>query len=258
MHDPTSRCPKCQAEVALHDLSCRACGQVIRTQPLLGEVLIDEKIISREQLENALKVQQRKLGEILVETGACKAEDLERAIHIQKQGRTRAELYQADLQKARAFLAVLAVIVVALGAGLISSRRDAAFRGRIEREELSLAEANAMMQDPQSPYKFEALKSVARNLTDPNAVGVIDQALRADKWYVRLYAAMLAKESRNQAYVPALIRLLDDPKKEVVAVAHQALTEITRQTIEPSSKAWSDWARSAGLPVEAAPQGDKK
>jgi hypothetical protein len=257
MHDPTSRCPKCQGEVRLEDLSCRACGKVIRTQPLLGEVLIDEKVISREQLENALKLQQRKLGEILIETGACKAEDLDRAVHIQKQGRTRAELYAADLQRARMIMVLLVVVVAMLGAGLVHSRRQAMFRDRVEREELSLPEANEIMQDTQSPYKFEALKSVARNLSNPSAVGVIQAALKSDKWYVRLYAAMLAKETRNQAFVPPLIQILDDSKKEVAAAAHQALTAITNQNLEPSSKDWVEWAKGAGLPVEAPAKGDK-
>lgn len=250
MHDPTTRCSKCQAEIRIDDLSCRACGNVVRTQPLLGEVLIDEKIISREQLEAALKLQQRKLGEILIESGACKPEDLDRAIHIQRQGRTRAELYAADLNRARVMVLVLVLVAIALGAGLVESRRKAAFRERIEREELTLAEASAIIDDPRSPYKFEALKSVARSLADPSAVGVIQKALRADRWYVRLFAAMLAKETRNQAFVPALIPLLDDPKREVAPVAHQALQAITNQTLDAVAKDWQQWAKSAGLPVE--------
>jgi hypothetical protein len=251
MDDPTSRCPKCQADINLADLSCKKCGKVIRTQPLLGEVLIDERIVSREQLDQALKLQQRKLGEILVDIGACKAEQLEQAMRIQREGRTRAELYASDLNKARGIIVVLALVTMLLGWSMLDARSQAAFRARLDREELSLDEVMKIMSDPGSPYKFEALRSVSRQLSNPSGVGVIVAAMHSDKWYVRMYAAMLAKEAKSTAFVPGLVGLLDDPQREVAAGAHQALMVITNQTLEPRSAVWIEWAKSAGMPVDS-------
>ena len=248
MHDPTTVCPKCQGEIRLHDLNCRACGEVIRTQPLLGEVLIDERVVTRDQLEKALKLQQRKLGEVLVDLGACKAEDLDRAIHIQARGRTRAELAVADLKKAKVAIGILALLVAMLGFNLYQSQARSADLLRLEREELSVHEIVKIMDDPTSPYKFEALRSLSRHIQDPAAVSVINQALKQEKWYVKLYAAMLARDTMNKATVPALIALLPDP--QVGAVAYQSLLAITGQKLERTPSAWIAWARRDGMSVE--------
>lgn len=248
MHDPTTVCPKCQGEIRLNDLSCRACGHQIRTQPLLGEVLIDEKIVSRDQLEQALKLQQRKLGEVLVDIGACKPEDLDRAFHIQARGRTRAELAQADLKKARLAAGALALVCALLVINLFRSQAHAAQTLRLEREELSIPEVVAIMNDPSSPHKFDALRSLSRHIQEPAALDVITKALKQEKWYVKLYAAMLARESMNRATVPALIPLLPDP--QVGLTAHQSLLAITGEKLERHPAPWTSWARAQGMKVD--------
>lgn len=53
-------------------------------------------------------------------------------------------------------------------------------------------------------------------------------------------------------FVPSLIQLLDDPRKEVAMVAHQALQLITNQSIEPIAAYWEEWAQKSGVAVAPA------
>lgn len=48
-------------------------------QKLLGEILVEEKIITKQQLEEAIEIQSKykeKLGEILIKFGYCKPEQI--------------------------------------------------------------------------------------------------------------------------------------------------------------------------------------
>ncbi len=52
--------------------------------PKLGEILVDQGVVSEDALENALDVQNKPLGEILVETGAATEEQVAQAVQTQK------------------------------------------------------------------------------------------------------------------------------------------------------------------------------
>ncbi len=59
-----------------------------RSRPLLGELMIENGLITRDQLEDALRRQQhtfRYVGEILVEMGALSRRDLMRMLELQHQ-----------------------------------------------------------------------------------------------------------------------------------------------------------------------------
>ena len=47
---------------------------------LLGEVLVEQKLVTPEQVERAVQLQERKLGEVLVDEGAISKEALEKAV----------------------------------------------------------------------------------------------------------------------------------------------------------------------------------
>ena len=244
IHEP---CPKCNGELGLDDLTCGSCGAPVRRQRRLGEILIDEGIISRDHLEEALRLQKRKLGEILVELGACKREDLDRAIELQKLGRTRADVYKRWLRVA---LFVILLLVVALSAVLLRLESDARLLVQIEKESLTVDEVASVLEEGGRFSKFDALRSLSHQLADPKAIALVERALRNEKWYIQLYAAMLAKQSKNRILVPALIPLLIDDKKVLAPLAHEALEEITGQKLEPTLKAWKDWAKASNIPLE--------
>lgn len=50
----------------------------------IGEILLKEKIITFEELQDALKVKNKKLGEILIQRGICSQEQIEYALEQQK------------------------------------------------------------------------------------------------------------------------------------------------------------------------------
>jgi hypothetical protein len=200
--------------------------------------------VAPQRLEEALRLQKRRLGEILVEIGACRTEDLDRAVQLQKSGRTRAQIYRRWL---RAALALILVLVVGLAAALLRLEHQSHLQLRIEKESLSPAEVAAILDEPDSPHKVDALRSLVHHLRDPQAAEVLKRALRHERWYVQLYAATLARDSRDRAYVGALIPLLIDETRVVAPVAHQALQAITGQTLPPSLKAWRDWASTQSI-----------
>jgi len=241
------QCPKCDAPLTLDDLVCSKCGTAVRRQRRLGEILVDEGIISRESLDKALKLQKSKLGEILVELGACKPEDLERAVQLQRLGRTRADIYRTYL---RAALVAILCLVVTLTLVLLRLEQHAQLMVQIEKESLSIDEVDKILEDPKAPYKFEALRSLSHHLADPRALVLLDRALRHEKWYIQLYATVLAKQSRSKTVVPALIALLVDDTKVLAPLAHQALEAISGQTLEPTLKAWKGWAQANGIVVD--------
>lgn len=216
-------------------------------QRRIGEVLVDEGVVTREQLEEALRVQKRKLGEILVELGACKPEDLHRAVELQKLGATRADIYRRWLRGA---LIVILALVAGLAVALLRLESSSHLLLRIEKEALQFDEVAAILADPDSPHKFDALRSLSRHAKDARAVDLIGRALRNERWYVQLYAAMLAKESGSKALVGPLIPLLVDESRVVAPVVLQALQGITGQTFGPSVKQWREWAQANGVAVE--------
>ena len=213
----------------------------------IGEVLLDEGVVSREQLDEALRVQKRKLGEILVEIGACKPEDLDRAVELQKMGATRADIYRRYLRGA---LVVILLLVGGLAVALLRLEAKSHLLLRIEKEALRFDEVAGILNDPSSPHKFDALRSLSRHVKDARAVDLIGRALRNERWYVQLYAAMLAKDSGSKALVGPLIPLLVDESRVVAPVALSALQGITGQTFGPSVKQWRAWAQANGIAVE--------
>lgn len=240
-------CPKCAREAGLDDLTCQGCGALLRQQTLLGEILIDEGLISREKLEDALRLQKRRLGEILVEIGACRTEDLDRAVQLQRLGRTRAQIYRRWLRNA---LVLILFLAVSLSYALIRFEHQSHLQLRLEKEALAPAEVAEILADADSPHKETALRSLLHHPKDPRAAEVIKAALRHERWYVQLYAATLARDSGNRAFVGALIPLLVDETRVVAPVAHQALQALSGQTLPPSVKAWRAWAISQGLSLE--------
>ena len=216
-------------------------------QKLLGEILIDEGLVSREKLDQALVLQKRRLGDILIEIGACKTEDLDRAVMLQAAGRTPAQIYWKWLRLAMVFVVLL---TAGLAAALVRMEQQSHMLLRLEKEALSPEEVAQVLADPDSPHKVDALRSLLHHERDPKAVDVIKAALKHDRWYVQLYAATLARDSGNRVFVGALIPLLIDDQRVVAPVAHQALQALSGQTLPPTVKAWRDWALSQGLPLD--------
>jgi hypothetical protein len=243
-------CPRCKAPVPLDVLGCPKCGQPLRKQRLLGEILLDEGIVTREQLETALAAQKRRLGEILVEIGACKAEDLDRAIQMQKMGRTQAEFYRRGLRIA---LIACLLLVCALTFFVLNLEQRTSTMLRMEKLELSSSEVAEMLDQTGEVNPVEAMRSLSVHLNDPSVVPVLKQALRNENWYVQMYAAMLVKESHNLQFVWPLIPLLVN-RRPVAMAAQEALEALTDQKLGNSPSAWRDWARSQNLPVTRGPQ----
>ena len=241
------RCPRCAKEAGLDEHVCAACGTLLRQQRLLGEILIDEGLITREKLAEAVRQQKRRLGEILVDIGACKPEDLDRAVQLQRMGSTRAQVYWRWLR-----FALVAVLVLAVGVTylLVRMEQQHHLQLRLEKEALEPAEVAEILKDRDSPHKETALRSLLHHQHDPRAVEVIKAALRHERWYVQLYAATLARDSGNRAFVGPLIPLLVDDSRVVAPVAHQALQALSGQTLPPSVKAWREWAQAQGLALE--------
>jgi hypothetical protein len=208
------------------------------------EIMVDEEIISPENLERALELQKQRLADTLIEIGACKAEDLDRALSLQKMGLTRAQKFRRLLR-----VALVAVLVLTLGFCALVLRLESSnlLLVRLQRADLGVDEVARIVGDSESPYAAEALRSLAPRLSDPRAAGILTAALKHDRWYVRMYAAALAMEARNKELVPALIPLLADPNKLVTPVALQALESLTGARLPPTPQSWMELARSRGL-----------
>lgn len=247
--DPTTRCPKCQGPLALDDLQCTSCGSMIRAQPLLGQILVDEEIVTQAQLEEGLRLQQRQLGEILVEIGACRPEDLQKGLKVQKLHRNRVDVYKGRLYTAIAVIAGLTLCLLVMLGNIFQQRAEREYLTRLQQGELSFEEVSRIMDEPASPHKFDALRSISDRLSHPSSVGLIGSALRNEKWYVRMYAVVLAKQTRSEALVPALIPLLEDTKYGLAPLAQDALTHLAGEDRGRSRGPWIEWARSRGIPV---------
>lgn len=244
-------CPGCRAAVRADDLACPACGKILHKQRPLGEILVDEGIISEEHLTRALKLQKGRLGEILIEIGACKAEDIDRALTLQQMHRTRLDVYRGYLRLSLAGIFVLSVVVAYLVIRL-EAHNDLLLR--MAQEKLTHLEVKAILADPASPYGFEALRSLSRQLDDPRTLPLLVAGIEDTRWYLRLYSAYLARQGKIRSLVPQLIPLLSDEERIVATVAHEALKAITGQSLDLSLKAWKDWA--AAEPATTAPPAD--
>lgn len=55
-----------------------------KPSPRLGEILLEQGLVSAETLNEALNAQQRPLGEIMIEMGAVSPEEIDRALETQK------------------------------------------------------------------------------------------------------------------------------------------------------------------------------
>jgi hypothetical protein len=240
---PTVVCPSCHASVGPDDVACQACGKPTGARRMLGEILIDEGLVSPDGLERALKIQKMRLGEVLVEIGACKREDVDRALELQRLGRTRAQVLGRWLRVS--LLALLGLtLVVAYLLARIEAHQDLLLR--IAQQRLTVDEVDRILAGDVDSYKFEAMRSLAQHLPDKRAVAVLSRGLEDPRWYLRLYAASLAGRARVRALVPALIGLLADEERLVGTVAHDALKTITGQTLDLSLRAWQDWAAREG------------
>lgn len=237
------RC-SCGRELGLDELTCPGCGALVRQQRLLGEILIDEGLVTPDKLAEAVRLQKRRLGEILVEINACRPEDLDRAVQLQRAGRTTAQRYRRWLTAA---LGAICVLIAGVGYLLVRLEHQSHLQLRLEKEALEPAEVAEILADPDSPHKETALRSLLHHQKDPRAVDVIKRALRHDRWYIQLYAATLARDSGNRDFVGALIPLLVDDSRVVAPVAHQALQALSGQTLPPSVKVWREWATAQGL-----------
>ena len=217
----------------------------------VAEILVDEEIVSPADLERALGLQRDRLADVLVEIGACKPEDLDRALTMHKLGMTRAQKFRFLLR-----IALVAVLVLTVGvcAMVLRLESNGLLLVRLQRGDLAVAEVQTIVNDPESPYAVDALRSLATRLTDKAAPAVLTTAMHSERWYVRLYAAVLAKDSGAKSLIPELITLLVDPNRLEVPMPHEALEVLSGTKLPRDPQAWLAYARSQGL----APQHAKK
>lgn len=202
-------CHHCGEALQPGSTSCSRCGNQVFQQKFLGELLLEEGVITREKLSEALRLQKRRLGQILVDIGACQPEDLDRALTLQRMGRTRADVYAR-------YLKVAFVLVVALSGALAATwfkfDRSNQFLKRMRQRELSVAEVSDVLSGSSSYSKIEALRSLAGHLNDPGALAVVARALRHEDWDVKLYGIALARKARSPSLVPDLMAIMSlDP-----------------------------------------------
>jgi hypothetical protein len=221
-------CHHCGAAVTGDEITCKSCGILIFRQRFLGEILVDEGLLPRERLDEAIRLQRRKLGEVLVEMGACKQDDLDRALRIQRLGRSRLDRYARYLKAA---LAALTITVVCLVFAVIRLQRYNEFLLRVQNEELTVAEVREVLHHDSYHSKFEALRSLNHHLTEPETVRLLSYALHNEPWYVRLYAVVLARKSKDPSLVPDLLKIIAEDPEIVAPVAHDAIREITEAQV---------------------------
>lgn len=114
-----------EVKLALNDLLSFVEGFIGGKQKKLGEILIEEKIISPKDLQEALK-QQKPIGEILVESGKATEEDIRKALRAQeiytvaKQGKpasvetqTESTTMRIDESKVEVFYNLIGELIVA-------------------------------------------------------------------------------------------------------------------------------------------------
>lgn len=242
------RCPKCEIQLASADLSCPACGSAVQKQKKLGDILVQEGVITEDQLQEAIRTQNRKLGEILLESGVVRRTQLTRALKFQET--TREPIDEVRMHLRIALLVVL-LLSVCLAVAVLRLEANAAQQLRLDKGSLSTEEvASFFAEGSDNPYRFEALRSLNQRLKEPRTAEILATALRSDKWYLQLYAAMLAADTGQKQLVGPLIPLLLDPKHYVSPAAHEALKKLTGQQLPPDAVAWRDWAKANGIALE--------
>lgn len=222
-------CHHCGATVESGATTCASCGNTVFTQRFLGQILVDEGIVDTGKLEKAIQLQKRRLGEILVDIGACSESDLDRALQIQKVGRSR---LHSTLRYLKLTIGLLALTVLGLCIALVRIERNKSFLHRLQEEKLSVQEVRSVMAGDSSHSKFEALRSLRHHLDQPEAIQLIAHALRHEAWYVKLYAVVLARQSRDAQLVPDLLKIMKDDPEFVAPFAHDAVREITEAQLE--------------------------
>ena len=76
------------ATFCLYNAACFCCKRMLKTpwgKPKLGKLLVQNRYVSKEQLEEALEEQKLRIGEILVLSGRLTLEQLDESIERQKQ-----------------------------------------------------------------------------------------------------------------------------------------------------------------------------
>lgn len=217
-------------------------------QKYLGEILIDEGLLSPDDLETALKKQKKQLGEILVEMEVLAEEDLERALEIQSRGQTRAQIYLARLRVAVAALCVVSL----LAAGAVwRAAQQARFDDEVEGGQLGLTRLMALVGDPgtRAGLRLDALRSVPNLARADEQAVVLRQALQDPAWSVRLFALTQVDGLGLKELCTDVVPLLLDETPAVKREAHRLLKEYTGQDFEDDFRTWYQWAKGQGWTV---------
>ncbi len=225
----------------------------------LGEVLVQEGLLKREQLREALEVQKRlakakPLGEILVELGLARPEDVEEALKKQRQGGGRLEdtLVQSGKLKPEALAQAVATQLgfpyihpeenpPDPGAALLLpedlARRYGVFPHHLEGRTLVL-----LMKDPRNVYALDDVRAALkrRGLTYEVAPAVSTEAAITkliERFYGKEELGELAKElSKGYQEEEAVTTELDESaaQKFVKQVIREAyLQDASDIHIEP-------------------------
>ncbi len=215
----------------------------------LGEILIDEGLLTQDKLEEALKLQKKQLGEILVELGHLQAQDLGRALEIQAQGKTRAQVY---LRWLRLALMALAVVTAVGTVALVQRLGDLRFREELEAGRLSAEKVLAVLEDRgRAPgERLDALASVANLKARDEQAFLLRRALRDPHWTVRMVALAQVRVLGVTGIEDDVIPLLLEPDGSVRAEAGRLLRERTGQSLPDDFKAWYHWAQQKGMKLQ--------
>lgn len=218
----------------------------------LGEILIDEGLLSPDVLEQALKKQKKQLGEILLEMECIDPADLDRALEIQSKGRTRAQVYAIYLRMA---LGALALVTALACWALVSILADMRFEEELKAGKMSATRILDILKKPghTEGVRLEALRSVeALTRGDEKAV-VLRAALLDPAWPVRLIALQGVRKLGTRTSAQDVVPLLLDPETAVQEEAHRVLMGLTGEILPLDFKAWFQWAKDQGMKPEQPP-----
>lgn len=212
----------------------------------LGEILIDEGLLSPADLEEALGHQKRHLGEILVELGKVRPEDVDRCLQLQTRGRTRAQRYQAYMRAA-----LLAAGLASLVAGLAvwSLLRDMHGREALDRARLPGEAIAAILESGSVGQRMDALRSVSSLPRQEDQVAMLRKAMQDPGWTVRLLAAVTARALKLEGSVPDLIPLMLDEEQAVRDEARRVLRDLTGARPGREFEDWYKWGKAQGLTI---------
>ncbi len=101
----------------------------------LGEILVEDGVVSREALDHALS-QQKKVGEILVEQKAVTPQQLEQALHKQKQPESSTSAKKADTASIRVDTAKIDKLINLVGELVITQSMLSDLGSRFEMRQL--------------------------------------------------------------------------------------------------------------------------